>query len=303
MRSRFLWPKRYNARQPTAEEAASASRGRRHGLAFTSTLLLRIAHCTVVWCEPCERSLTGACVTTENIFLAVRPAHTGTNACLCRCENFDFALTWPLTLTFGCSGSHRTMERSTVDRNSSNRSRRSSSRFDQQRSVVSGSGSGAPQTDYHQQQPSVHAHHQHMSGVPQPPPPPPASTSRSAHKEVPATSTAVTPEETLATRRSKRISAMAQHSYYGSDYPSSGKLLLAFRYWLAGEGKDFHGNPGKILSITGCMLYVVHLSQSAECQKNSLPIAQRHASECVSRVNPMRLSIGQQIPETPHDFC
>lgn len=127
-----------------------------------------------------------------------------------------------LTLTFG-SGPHRTMEGSTVDRNSSSRSLRSSSRFDQQRSVVSGSGSGIPQTNHNHHQSPVHTHHQHMLGVPQPPSPPPASTSRSAHKEVPATSTAVTPEETTATRRSKRISAMAQHPHYGSDYPSSGK--------------------------------------------------------------------------------
>ena len=122
---------------------------------------------------------------------------------------------------FLVSGPHRTMEGSTVDRNSSSRSLRSSSRFPQQRSVVSDNGSGIPQIIHNHHQSPVHR--PHMSGVPQPPPPPPASTSRSAHKEVPATSTAVTPEETPATRRSKRISAMAQHPYYGSDYPSSGK--------------------------------------------------------------------------------
>ena len=136
-----------------------------------------------------------------------------------------------------------------MDRNSSSRSLRSSSRFPQQHRVVSDSGSGIPQTSHNHHQSPVHAHRQHMSGVPQPPPPPPASTSRSAHKEVPATSTAVTPEETPATRRSKRISAMAQHPYYGSDYPSSGKF-----HWLAGEGRDFHGNPeNSLLPIVCCM--------------------------------------------------
>ena len=197
-----------------------------------------------------------------------------------------------------------------MDRNSSSRSLRSSSRFDQQRSVVSGSSSGIPQTNHNHHQSPVHAHRQHMSGVPQPPPPPPASTSRSAHKEVPATSTAVTPEETPATRRSKRISAMAQHPYYGSDYPSSGKLLLKLFVSLVGRrGQGFSRKPGKFspLPVVCCMRCTSLRALSAK--KNPPPIAQRQAIECVSRAIAMRLSMlsfgvaWQQIPKTPHDFC
>ena len=85
--------------------------------------------------------------------------------------------------------------------------------------------------------------------------------------------------------------------------------LPAFRCigWLEREG--IYTETRKILSVTDCMLYVVHLSQSVECQKNAPHIAQRHAIECVSRVIAMRLSMlsfgvaWQQIPKTPHDFC
>ena len=150
------------------------------------------------------------------------------------------------TLVRGHSHRHRTaistaMEGSPVDWNSSSsRSLRSSSRLHQQHSGLSGGGSGTSQTHQHQQQPPTHANHNHMSGVPQPPPP--ASTSRSAHKGTTIT-TAVTPEETLTTRRSKRISTMAHNPYHGSEYPSSSasgksKSLLASR-------RDFHGNPEK----------------------------------------------------------
>ena len=137
--------------------------------------------------------------------------------------------------------SHRTaMEGSPVDWNSSSRSLRSSSRLHQQHSGLSVGGSGTSQTHHQLQHPPTHANHNHMSGVPQPPPP--ASTSRSAHKGTTIT-TAVTPEETPTTRRSKRISTMAHNPYHGSEYPSSSasgksKSLLASR-------RDFHGNPEK----------------------------------------------------------
>ena len=176
-----------------------------------------------------------------------------------------------------------------TSRNSSSRSLRSCS---QQRG-----GSVTPaQTNHHQQWPLVHAHHQHMSsGVPQPPPPPPpppASTSRSAHK-VPATSTAVTPEEALGTRRSKRIGAMAHHPHFGSDYPSSGKLLFSFRWLPLQLRRDFHGNqPGKTRNLCSCCLYVVHLFQGIVCQQNSPSAAQRHVIECLSRVIAMRIEYG-----------
>ena len=150
--------------------------------------------------------------------------------------------------------SHRTMERSPVDWNSS-RSLRSSSRLHQQHSGLSGGGSGTSQThqQQQQQQPPTHANHNHMSGVPQPPPP--ASTSRSAHKGTTIT-TAVTPEETPTTRRSKRISAMAHDPYHGSEYPSSSasgksKSLLLGGIFTETRKKNRISVPG---------LCVVHLS-------------------------------------------
>ena len=132
---------------------------------------------------------------------------------------------------------------------------RSSSRLHQQHSGLSGGGSGTSQThqQQQQQQPPTHANHNHMSGVPQPPPP--ASTSRSAHKGTTIT-TAVTPEETPTTRRSKRISAMAHDPYHGSEYPSSSasgksKSLLLGGIFTETRKKNRISVPG---------LCVVHLS-------------------------------------------
>ena len=173
-----------------------------------------------------------------------------------------------------------------MDWNSSSRSLRSSSRLHQQHSGLSGGGSGTSQTHHQQQHPPTHANHNHMSGVPQPPPP--ASTSRSAHKGTTIT-TAVTPEETPTTRRSKRISTMAHNPYHGSEYPSSSasgksKSLLASR-------RDFHGNPEKrIESLFLVCMWCTSL-RALVCHRNSLPIAQRPAIECVSRMIALRLSM------------